>query len=64
MDRPQHWLEWVINTVGDVELKSLRASVTRGRLYGEEPWVIETAHWLGLAFTLRVRGRPGKGTYR
>lgn len=64
VDRPQNWLEWVNNAVGDVELESLRTSATRGRPYGDEQWVIETAHWLGLAFTLRARGRPGKGAYR
>lgn len=64
VDRPQNWLELVNEPVGAADLESLRTSVSRGRPYGEKQWVVETAHWLGLAFTLRARGRPGMGAYK
>jgi putative transposase len=59
VDRPPIWLERVNEAVGDMELESLRTSVTRGRPFGNEHWVLETAQLLGLSFTLRERGRPG-----
>lgn len=64
VDRPQNWLELVNESLGDTELESLRTSVSRGRPYGEKQWVVETADWLGLAFTLRLRGRPGRGAHK
>lgn len=64
VDRPQNWLELVNEAVGDTDLESLRTSVSRGRPYGDEQWVVETAHWLGLVFTLRARGRPGRGAHK
>ena len=64
VDRPQNWLELVNEPVGAADLESLRTSVSRGRPYGEKQWVVETADWMGLAFTLRLRGRPGRGVHK
>jgi putative transposase len=44
---PKNWLE-------------LRQCVERGQPYGSELWVKQTAGQLGLASTLRPRGRPKK----
>ncbi len=60
VERPQNWLEWVNEVVDDTELDCLRTSAMRGRPFGNEQWVIETARSLGLSFTLHRRGRPTK----
>jgi len=38
----------------------LPVSVERGRPFGVEPWMLETATKLGLEASLRPRGRPKK----
>lgn len=42
------------------ELSSVRQCVERGRPLGMWPWVQATDARLGLGFTLRNPGRPGK----
>jgi hypothetical protein len=42
------------------ELESLRQCVERGQPYGGEAWVNRAAGKLGLANTVRPRGRPNK----
>jgi putative transposase len=43
-----------------MELAAVRRSVVRGQPFGSEAWTRRTAHRLGLAHTLRQRGRPKK----
>ncbi|MGB2824226.1 MAG: transposase [Phycisphaerae bacterium] len=57
---PDDWLEWVNQLQGDEELEALRHSVARGRPLGAPAWVTRIAEKLGLASTLRPRGRPRK----
>jgi putative transposase len=40
------------------ELAAVRRSVQRGSPFGESSWLDATAQRLGLASTLRPRGRP------
>jgi putative transposase len=61
---PDNYLKWVNTTQKDEKKKieKIRLCVKRGRPFGEEKWVNETAENLGLLSTLRSRGRPRKGT--
>jgi putative transposase len=58
--RDGSWLSRVNEPLSDDDLHRLRLSVERGRPFGEESWVRETARRLGLESTLRSRGRPRK----
>jgi putative transposase len=58
--RDERWLERVNEPLSAGDLQRLRLSVEKGRPYGEESWVKETARRLGLESTLRSRGRPPK----
>jgi len=62
VDPPPNWLQLVNEPQTHRELAGLRACIVRGRPYGTEEWVERTAHRLGLAHTLRPRGRPRKRT--
>ena len=59
---PRDWEAVVQRRWAPQELEAVRQSVTRGRPFGEATWVAKTAAQLGLAFTLRDRGRPRKKT--
>ncbi len=58
--RPDNWIAIVNQPQSEAELEALRASVNRGRPYGESDWQRSMANRLGLASTLRPRGRPRK----
>lgn len=62
VETPISYLEWV-NTL-DVEeedkLEKIRYAIKRGRSYGEDKWVKETAKNLGLLSTLRSKGGQRK----
>jgi putative transposase len=58
LERPWNWLAWVNEPQTQAELESIRCSVQRGRPYGTSSWTQEIAKRLGLASTLRPRGRP------
>lgn len=60
VDRPTHWLDLVNHPLPEEDLTAVRAAAHRGRPLGEEQWVQAAAEWLGLAHTLRDRGRPKK----
>lgn len=60
--RPVDWVELVNEPQTEAELAALRHCVNRGTPYGEKRWVENTAAQLGLAATLRARGRPRKTT--
>ena len=57
---PRNWLEQVNRALTEGELDAVRRSLERGRPYGSEPWIKRAAGKLGLASTLRPRGRPRK----
>ena len=44
----------------EAEVERLRESLRRGRPYGREDWMKETAERLGMEASLRPRGRPRK----
>jgi putative transposase len=54
------WCEYVDAPQSSVEVAALRHSVSRGAPFGSHHWQHETARVLGLASTLRPRGRPRK----
>jgi putative transposase len=58
--RPAGWEAIVQAALPGDELEQVRTSLRRGRPFGSEPWVLKTAHELGLGFTLRDCGRPKK----
>jgi putative transposase len=54
------WARLVNQPQTRADLEKLRASVQRGRPYGEDAWAAEAAKKLGLESTFRPRGRPKK----
>jgi putative transposase len=58
--RPRGWRTYLNQAETEAELKALRGCVQRGTPYGTEAWISTTAEELGLASTLRARGRPRK----
>jgi putative transposase len=56
--QPADWLDWVNAPQTAAEVEAVRRCVRRGRPYGTDDWVARTAAALGLATTLRPRGRP------
>ncbi|HJR61637.1 MAG TPA: transposase [Vicinamibacterales bacterium] len=60
--RPDDWLDYVNDPVGQREMDSLRRSVRRGAPYGEPAWTESVAKTSGLEFTLRPPGRPRRDT--
>ena len=57
---PGDWLELVNDPQTEEQLPALRACVTLSRPFGDDRWVVKIARRLGLATTLRPRGRPRK----
>jgi putative transposase len=55
---PAGWVKLVNAAQTAAELEALRRCVQRGQPYGDEAWAKRTAGRLGLASTLRRRGRP------
>jgi len=60
LSRPRNWIELVNRPQTEEELEALRASIQRGRPFGEPAWQKRTAKRLGLESTFRPRGRPRK----
>ena len=56
--RSPNWTGRVNEAWTEAELAAVRRSVQRGSPYGESSWIEKTAARLGLASTLRSRGRP------
>lgn len=53
----------MLNQKDDVEtLRDLRESVNRGKPFGSDNWIKEIANKFNLGSTLKLRGRPKKGT--
>jgi putative transposase len=57
---PADWVGYVNRPQTEAELAAVRRSVARGCPFGSDDWQRETAAGLGLAATLRPRGRPRK----
>lgn len=57
---PNEWLKMVNTTPPASDLEALELSFKRGRPFGAEIWQKRTAATLGLASSLRPRGRPRK----
>jgi putative transposase len=58
--QPSGWID-AVNEVGSAgELDRLRACNQRGRPYGDHDWMMRKVAELGLALTIRPRGRPPK----
>lgn len=60
LGEPADWLRTANRPQTQAELDAVRRSVVRGRPLGDSRWVERTAARLGLAQTLRPRGRPRK----
>ena len=58
MERSQNWIDWVNEADKASELDDLRSRAQRGRPFGGEDWMIDTAKQLGLEATMHGRGRP------
>lgn len=58
--RLRNWNARVATPLTTEELNDIRTCVQRGRPYGEDEWVEETAEKQGLWYTLRPIGRPRK----
>jgi putative transposase len=59
---PEDWREWVQQPQTEAELEAVRHAVARSCPFGSAAWQKRTARRLGLAFTLRPRGRPRKAS--
>jgi putative transposase len=57
---PRDWVERVNRPETQAELEAVRRSVVRRRPFGSVAWERPMAARLGLAYTLRPRGRPKK----
>lgn len=58
--RPANWRTWVNEPEDPAQLAALRHCVARGAPWGAAAWVASTAARLGIAASLRPRGRPRK----
>ena len=59
---PRDWLARVNRPERIAELEALRGSVNKGRPFGSNEWVVRAVKRLGLMSTIRLRGRPRKGS--
>jgi putative transposase len=57
---PRNWAQLVNTPQTEAEEQALRRSVNRGSPFGSEAWQQRIVRRLGLAYTLRPRGRPKK----
>jgi putative transposase len=58
--RGRNWAERINEPLSPADLERLRHAVVRGKPFGDEAWIRETAVRLGLESCLRPRGRPRK----
>ncbi len=62
VERPANWTSRVNTPLTAQELHRVRVSIERGRPYGEDDWVSQTAKRLRLEHTIRSEGRPRNAT--
>jgi putative transposase len=60
MERPTDWSDWVNEGEMTEQLSAVRKSVTKGKPFGNPPWVEQMVTQWNLGATLRARGRPKK----
>jgi putative transposase len=60
VERPRGWTDRVNAPLSARELARLRASIERGRPFGDDQWIKRTVGELGLEHTVRPEGRPPK----
>jgi putative transposase len=60
VDRPADWARHVNRPLTDKELGRVRASLERGRPFGDDAWAATTIRRLHLEHTVRPEGRPRK----
>ena len=60
VERPAGWVERVNAAMSAAEEEAIVRSIRRGQPLGDPDWQARTAERLGLASTLRPRGRPRK----
>jgi putative transposase len=58
IELPQNWNRYVDEPLTEKELERLRQSVNRQSPYGIPEWQLQVSEKLGLASTIRPRGRP------
>ena len=58
IQRPQPWVDYVNQSENKNEVDQLKLSICRGRPFGSDEWVRQTATVMGIAQSLRPRGRP------
>ena len=58
--RPRNWVDLVDQVVPDADRALLKESFKRGRPFGDDRWVRDTARRLGLQGTVNPIGRPPK----
>ena len=61
VERPNDWVGFVNGHEKESELEGLRSAAQRGRPFGAEDWMLETAKRLGLISSLNPCGRPKIG---
>lgn len=59
---PKDYLSFVNTPQSKEEEEKIRASVVRGKPFGEDMWVLKMIGKFGLEATVRATGRPKKGT--
>jgi putative transposase len=60
VDRPADWARHVNRPLTGKELDRVRASLERGRPFGDDAWAARTVRRLHLEHTVRPEGRPRK----
>jgi putative transposase len=60
IERPKNWTSLVNAALPEGELDRVRTSVERGRPFGADTWVKQTARELHMEHTIRPVGRPRK----
>jgi putative transposase len=60
VERPADWARHVNRPLTGKELDRVRASLERGRPFGDDDWAAKTIRRLGLEHTVRPEGRPRK----
>lgn len=60
IERPRQWRSRVNKPLSAVELSAIRHSLQKGKPFGGDRWISQTATRLKLRHTLRPRGRPRK----
>lgn len=58
VDRPAQWLRLVNRPMDEAAEQAVETSIARGAPFGASAWAMRIADRLGLASTLRPRGRP------